>query len=217
MLTGNEPDPAAVRVLDACLILQADHTMNASTFTARVVGSTLTDGYSAISAAVGSLAGPLHGGANEEVLALLDEIGEPARAAAVLEDKLARKEKIMGLGHRVYRVKDPRATILQKLAAQLFDRMGSSHLYDIALEVERAATGLLGSKGIYPNVDFYSGIVFDKVGIPRDLFTSVFAVSRVSGWCAHWLEQVRDNRIFRPEQIYRGPRDQAYVAIHQRG
>jgi citrate synthase len=217
MMNGAEPDPAAARVLDATLILQADHTMNASTFTARVVGSTLTDGYSAISAAVGSLSGPLHGGANEEVLALLHDIGEPSRASAVLQEKLARKEKIMGLGHRVYRVKDPRATILQKLAAQLFDKLGSSRYYDIAVELERTAAGLLGAKGIYPNVDFYSGIVFDKIGVPRDLFTSVFAVSRVSGWCAHWLEQVNDNRIFRPEQIYRGQREQPYVAMNQRG
>lgn len=216
MITGKEPDWVAARVMDACLILHADHTMNASTFTARVVGSTLADGFSVISAAVGSLSGPLHGGANEAVLELLDEIGDPARAQEIVKGKLARKEKIMGVGHRVYKVKDPRAYILQRLAEQLFDRMGSSSYYEIAQEVEKTVEEAIGSKGIHPNVDFYSGIVYDRMGIPRDLFTPIFAVSRTAGWCAHWLEQLSNNRIFRPRQVYRGERNRSYVAVNQR-
>ncbi len=216
MLSGKEPDPIAGRVMDACLILHADHTMNASTFTARVIASTLADGFSVISGAVGSLSGPLHGGANEAVLDLLAEIGDPARAREALETKLRNKEKIMGLGHRVYKVKDPRAYILQRLAGQLFDRLGTSSYYEVACELEKAAEELLGKKGIYPNVDFYSGILYDRLDIPRDLFTPIFAVSRVAGWCAHWLEQLEDNRIFRPRQIYKGERDRRYVALNQR-
>ena len=217
MLAGREPDPLAARVMDTNLILHADHTFNASTFAARVVASTLADGYTVIAAAVGSLSGPLHGGANERVMDLLEEIGAPGNARPFLEAKLARKEKVMGLGHRVYKVKDPRAYILERLAQQLFDKLGASPLYDTAKAVETAADELLGSKGIYPNVDFYSGIVYDRLGIPRDLFTPIFAVSRVAGWCAHWLEQVRSNRIFRPRQVYVGKKDQEYVPMNQRG
>ena len=216
MLTGQEPDPIAERVMDACLILHADHTFNASTFTARVVASTLADGYTVVTAALGSLSGPLHGGANEEVLEMLDGIPSPEAARGFLEAKLARKEKVMGLGHRVYKVKDPRAYILQRLAEQLFDRLGSSPYYDTAKSLEQAAADLLGSKGIYPNVDFYSGIVYDRMGIPRDLFTPIFAVSRVSGWAAHWLEQIANNRIFRPKQVYVGERNRDYIPMNKR-
>lgn len=216
MLSGKEPDRVASRVLDACLVLHADHTMNASTFTARVIASTMADGFSVISGAAGSLSGPLHGGANEAVLDLLDEIGDPANARKAIEDRLAAKKKIMGLGHRVYKVKDPRAYILQHLAEQLFDRLGTSRYYEIAREVEKAALELLGDKGIYPNVDFYSGIVYDRLGFPRDLFTPIFAASRTAGWCAHWLEQMEDNRIFRPRQIYGGKHDRIYVALNKR-
>ena len=216
MLTGTEPDPIATRVMDACLVLHADHTMNASTFTARVIGSSLADGYAVVSGAVGSLSGPLHGGANEEVLSMLEEIGAPERARAYLENKVARKEKVMGLGHREYKVKDPRAYILQRLAAQLFDKLGSSRHYDVALALEKAAEDLLGPKGIYPNVDYYSGIVYDKMGIPRDLFTPIFAMSRVSGWSAHWLEQLRQNRIYRPKQVYTGARGHHFVPVNKR-
>ena len=216
MLEGKESDPLAARVLDACLILHADHTFNASTFTARVVGSTLADGYSVMAAAVASLSGPLHGGANEEVLQMLAEIGGPERARAYLEGKLAKKEKVMGLGHRVYKVKDPRAHILQRLAEQLFDKLGTSPDYETAKALEAAAAEILGPKGIYPNVDFYSGIVYDRLGIPHDLITPIFALSRVSGWCAHWLEQIRNNRIFRPKQVYTGRREEPYVPMNQR-
>ena len=216
MLSGKEPETISARVMDACLILHGDHTMNASTFTARVIASTLADGFSVVSGAVGSLSGPLHGGANEAVLDLLAEIGDPARAREALEAKLRNKEKVMGLGHRVYHVKDPRAYILQRLSEQLFDRLGTSNYYEVARELEKASDELLGPKGIYPNVDFYSGILYERLDIPRDLFTPIFAVSRVAGWCAHWLEQLKDNRLFRPRQIYTGERDREYVALNQR-
>src|SRR5262249_35467612 len=159
-----------------------------------------------IASAVGSLAGPLHGGANEEVPAMLEEIGSPQKAQAWLENAVKTKRKIMGFGHRVYKVKDPRATVLQELAENLFAETGRPLTYDIATEVERVAIGLMGPKGIYPNVDFYSGLVYKSLGIPTDLFTPIFAISRCAGWLAHWLEQMKHNRIYRPEQIYVGKR-----------
>jgi citrate synthase len=215
MLTEQEPSPAVARVLDACLILHAEHTMNASTFSGRVTGSTLANPYTVISSAIGTLTGPLHGGANEQVLDMLDEIGTPENARAWLEDAIAHKKKIMGMGHRVYKVKDPRATVLQELAENAFVETGRPPLYQLALEVERVAAGLLGPKGIYPNVDFYSGIVYLSIGIPRDLFTPIFAIARVAGWLAHWLEQL-NNRIFRPEQIYVGKHDVHYEPLEKR-
>jgi citrate synthase len=181
------------------------------------VGSTLADGYSVMAGAVGSLSGPLHGGANEGVLEMLETMGGPQMVRPFMEGKLARKEKILGLGHRVYKVKDPRANILQRLAEQLFDRFGTSPYYDTAREVERVADALLSAKGICPNVDFYSGIVYDRMGLARDLFTPIFAVSRIAGWCAHWLEQLGENRIYRPRQVYTGVREAPYVAANQRG
>jgi citrate synthase len=216
MLFEKEPSPAVRKVLDACLILHAEHTMNASTFSARVTGSTLADPYTVISSAIGTLTGPLHGGANEEALDMLDEIGSVENARPWLEDAVARKKKIMGFGHRVYKVKDPRATVLQELAEHVFAETSRPKRYEIAVETERAAAGLLGAKGIYPNVDFYSGIVYDTLGIPRDLFTPIFAIARVVGWLAHWLEQLKNNRIFRPEQIYVGKTDVAYVPLEKR-
>lgn len=216
MLTEQEPSPAVAKVLDACLILHAEHTMNASTFSGRVTGSTLANPYTVISAAVGTLTGPLHGGANEQVLDMLDEIGSPDNVHTWLDDAIKHKKKIMGLGHRVYKVKDPRATVLQELAENVFVETGRPKLYQLAVEVERVAAGLLGPKGIYPNVDFYSGIVYLSIGIPRDLFTPVFAIARVAGWLAHWLEQLKNNRIFRPEQIYVGKHDVPYVPLVQR-
>lgn len=156
MLFGREPSTAVARVLDACLVLHAEHQMNASTFSARVTGSTLADPYSVVAAAVGTLSGPLHGGANEEVLDMLEEIGEPAKAAGWLEHAVATKKKIMGMGHRVYKVKDPRATVLQELAEHVFAESGKPARYDLALQLESAAVKILGPKGIYPNVDFFS-------------------------------------------------------------
>ncbi|HEY1378484.1 MAG TPA: citrate synthase [Gemmataceae bacterium] len=216
MLHGREPSPAVRKVIDACLILHAEHTMNASTFAARVTGSTLADPFAVICSAVGALSGPLHGGANEDVLAMLDQIGSIGNVRPWLEKAVATKAKVMGFGHRVYRVKDPRATVLQELAENVFAEAGRPDQYELALELEKAATPVLGPKGIYPNVDFFSGIVYQALGIPRDLFTPVFAVARVAGWLAHWLEQLQNNRIFRPEQIYVGTTDVAYVPLAKR-
>jgi citrate synthase len=216
MLNEREPDPLAARIFDICLTLHAEHTINASTFSALVTASTLTDPYAVIASAVGTLAGPLHGGANEEVIEMLEEIGSVENVEPYLESCLQRKAKIMGFGHRVYKVKDPRATILQELAEQLFEKFGRDHYYDIAVALEQAVSERLGHKGIYPNVDFYSGLVYRKMGIPTDLFTPVFAIARVSGWLAHWKEQLEENRIFRPTQIYTGLRSAPYVPIEKR-
>jgi citrate synthase len=165
---------------------------------------------------VGTLAGPLHGGANEEVIAMLQEIGSVENVRPYVEQCIATKSKIMGFGHRVYKVKDPRATILQKLAEQLFEKFGQDEYYEIALEMEQVIAEKLGHKGVYPNVDFYSGLVYRKLGIPIDLFTPVFAIARVAGWLAHWKEQLGENRIFRPTQIYTGPRSQGYIGLEDR-
>jgi citrate synthase len=216
MLHGREPSPAIRKVIDACLIVHAEHTMNASTFAARVTGSTLADPFAVICSAIGALSGPLHGGANEEVLAMLDQIGTAANVRPWLEKAIADKSKIMGFGHRVYKVKDPRATVLQELAENVFAETGRPPQYDMALELEKAAAATLGPKGIYPNVDFFSGTVYQSLGIPRDLFTPVFAVARAAGWLAHWLEQLQNNRIFRPEQVYTGKSDVAYVPLEKR-
>ncbi|MDS3861276.1 citrate synthase [Thermosynechococcaceae cyanobacterium BACA0444] len=216
MLSEREPDPVAAHIFDTCLTLHAEHTMNASTFSARVTASTLTDPYAIVASAVGTLAGPLHGGANEEVIEMLEEIGSVEKVRPFVDACLARKAKIPGFGHRVYKVKDPRATILQKLAEDLFARFGSDMYYDIALELEQIVSQELGPKGIYPNVDFYSGLVYRRLGIPNDLFTPVFAIARVAGWLAHWKEQLEANRIYRPTQVYAGYHDQAYVPIEAR-
>jgi citrate synthase len=216
MLNEREPDPLAARIFDICLVLHAEHTINASTFSAMVTASTLTDPYGVIASAVGTLAGPLHGGANEEVIEMLEEIGSVDRVEAYVDRCIASKSKIMGFGHRVYKVKDPRATILQGLAEQLFDKFGRDEYYDIAVALEAAVEDRLGTKGIYSNVDFYSGLVYRKLGIPNDLFTPVFAIARVGGWLAHWKEQLAENRIFRPTQIYTGGHEQPYVPIDQR-
>lgn len=216
MLNEQEPDPLSARIFDICLTLHAEHTINASTFSARVTASTLTDPYAVVASAVGTLAGPLHGGANEEVIEMLEEIGSVANVRPYLENRLAAKAKIMGFGHRVYKVKDPRATILQKLAEQLFEKFGSDKYYDIALELEKAVAEKLGHRGIYPNVDFYSGLVYRRLGIPTDLFTPVFAIARVAGWLAHWKEQLEANRIYRPTQIYTGDHNSPYLLISER-
>ena len=216
MLNEREPDPLAAHIFDVCLMLHAEHTMNASTFSARVTASTLTDPYAVVASAVGTLGGPLHGGANEEVIGMLETIGSVENVPTYLEDCLQRKTKIMGFGHRVYKVKDPRATILQDLVQKLFDKFGYDKYYDIALEMERVISEKLGQKGIYPNVDFYSGLVYRKLGIPTDLFTPVFAIARVAGWLAHWKEQLTQNRIFRPTQVYNGLHSAPYIPIDQR-
>jgi citrate synthase len=216
MLTEQTPPPLWKEILDDCFILHAEHTMNASTFTGLVTGSTLADPYTVVASSIGALKGPLHGGANEEVVQMLKEIGSPDRARQYVEDKLRAKQKLMGFGHRVYKVKDPRATILQGLCDRLFQASGPSPFYAIALKVEETAEKLLQGKGIYPNVDFYSGIIYDKMGIDIDLFTPLFAMSRVSGWLAHWLEQLNENKLFRPEQIYSGEHNRPYVPLDKR-
>jgi citrate synthase len=169
-----------------------------------------------VASAIGTLKGPLHGGANEEVLAMLREIGSVADVRSFIEARVKAKQKIMGMGHRVYKVKDPRATILQKFAVKLFAKFGGSPLYEIGLEVEKVTKELLGSKGVYPNVDFYSGILYDKMGIAEDLFTPIFGIARVGGWVSHWIEQLKVNRIYRPSQIYAGLHGVEYTPIHVR-
>lgn len=216
MLNEQEPDPLLARIFDTCLTLHAEHTINASTFSAMVTASTLTDPYGVIASAVGTLAGPLHGGANEEVIEMLEQIGSVENVRAFVEKSVANKDKIMGFGHRVYKVKDPRATILQRLAEQLFENFGRDDYYDIAVELEEVVEEKLGHKGIYANVDFYSGLVYRKMGIPIDLFTPVFAIARVAGWLAHWKEQLEANRIYRPTQIYTGTHGAPYIAIEDR-
>ena len=216
MLTEKEQDPLAAKVFDKCLILHAEHSLNASTFSARVTASTLTDPYAVVASAVGTLAGPLHGGANEDVIAMLDEIKLPENAKSFIKDSILTKRKIMGFGHREYKVKDPRAKILQQLAEELFDRFGKDEMYEVAKQLEEEAIPLLGTKGIFPNVDYYSGLVYRKLGIPRDLFTPIFAISRVAGWLAHWREQLGANRIFRPSQIYTGSRPRSWVPLEKR-
>jgi citrate synthase len=216
MLTGNEPDALTERIMDVALIVHAEHTMNASTFSALVTASTHADPYTSISAAIGSLSGPLHGGANEDVLNMLDEIGSVDRVEEYLNNKLENKEKISGLGHRVYKTKDPRATLLQKLYGELTEKMGPDPTYEIARQIEVLSKRTLGAKGVCPNVDFYSGIVYRKIGIPTDLFTPIFAVSRVAGWLAHWKEQLGHGRIYRPNQIYIGKNGQTYIPTKDR-
>ncbi|MEM8676369.1 MAG: citrate synthase [Cyanobacteria bacterium P01_G01_bin.67] len=216
MLTEREPHPLEAKIFDVCLTLHAEHTINASTFSAMVTASTLTDPYAVVASAVGTLAGPLHGGANEEVLLMLENIESIQDVEPYVEQLIANKQKIMGFGHRVYKVKDPRAKILQGLAEELFAQTGHDHYYDLALELERIIELKLGHKGIYPNVDFYSGLVYRKLGIPSDLFTPIFAIARVAGWLAHWKEQLAVNRIFRPTQIYTGEHNAPYIPMAER-
>jgi 2-methylcitrate synthase len=217
MLFEREPDPLLEKILDVILILHADHTMNASTFSARVVGSTLADPYTIVSSAIGTLSGPLHGGANEEVVHMLQEIGAREHVRGYVEEKLARKEKIMGIGHRVYKTKDPRGEVLKAYIKKLTDQgLIDPKTVAISAEVEKVVAEKLSDKHLHPNVDFYSGIVLAGIGIPTELFTPIFAMSRVSGWLAHWMEQLKTNRIYRPTQKYTGLRAQPYVPIEGR-
>lgn len=202
LMTGEEPSPDAVRTLDVAYVLHAEHGFNASTFTARVVASTLSDMYSAISAAIGALKGPLHGGANEGVIHMLQEIGSPDKVDAWLEDALAQKKKIMGIGHRVYKVLDPRAPHLKAMAITLSNQLGEAKWIQMS---ERIAQTMKEKKNLNANVDFYSATVYYSLGIPTDLFTPIFAIARMAGWTAHVLEQLADNRLFRPLSEYVGP------------
>lgn len=217
MLFEKAPDAFTEKIIDAMLILHADHTMNASTFSARVVGSTLADPYTVVSSAIGTLSGPLHGGANEEVVRMLKEIDAKENARPYIEKMIERHEKIMGVGHRVYKTKDPRATFLQSYAHKLFkNNTGRGKILEIAEEVEKVVNEKLAAKKLYPNVDFYSGIVLQGIGMPTDLFTPIFAMGRVAGWLSHWLEQLKTNKIYRPDQRYIGLRSQKYVPITER-
>lgn len=218
MFTGRKPDTMLARILDVCLILHAEHTINASTFSVLVNGSTLANPYSVIAAAIGALSGPLHGGANQRVVGMLKEIGTPERAEEYVDRKLANKEVIWGMGHREYKTKDPRATILQKLVDELVEARGGdvNPMFEVAKEVETICEDRLAAKGVYANVDFYSGILYSEMGIPADQFTAIFAIARSAGWLAHWREQLADNRIFRPTQVYIGEPMRDYVPIAQR-
>ena len=219
MVTGEEPDANWARLLDAILILHAEHTINASTFTTMVTGSTLANPCAVISSAIASLSGPLHGGANQKVIEMLEEIGAPENARAYIEDRLANKKVIWGMGHREYKTKDPRATILQKLSSALLKEKSEelSTIFQTALEVEKICEELLGHKGVYPNVDFYSGILYKEMGFDVGIFTPIFAVARSAGWMAHWREQLQDNKIFRPTQVYKGSGSLCYLPVEKRG
>ncbi len=219
MVTGEEPDANWARLLDAILILHAEHTINASTFTTMVTGSTLANPCSVISSAIASLSGPLHGGANQKVIEMLEEIGAPENARAYIEERLANKKVIWGMGHREYKTKDPRATILQKLSSALLKEKSEelSTIFQTALEVEKICEELLGHKGVYPNVDFYSGILYKEMGFDVGIFTPIFAVARSAGWMAHWREQLQDNKIFRPTQVYKGSGSLCYLPVEKRG
>lgn len=214
LLDGAEPSAKKVETLDVAYVLHAEHGMNASTFSARVTISTLTDIYSAITAAIATLKGPLHGGANEGVIHMLQEIGDPKNVDAYVEKALAEKKRIMGIGHRVYKVLDPRAPHLRRMAVELSSELGEPKW--IAMS-ERIAELMKEKKGLYANVDFYSATVYYSLGIPTDLFTPIFAISRTAGWTAHILEQLSDNRLYRPLSHYVGePVGRKFVPIDQR-
>ncbi len=213
MLTGAEPDPRAARILDTALVLHADHSLNASTFVARSIASTLSDMYSAIVGALGALKGPLHGGANEAVMRTLLKIGSVEGVEPYVEQTLAHKGKVMGFGHRVYRANDPRALYLQKIAQEAAHVSGNDLWYNMQEAMRQAVQS---RKALPVNVDFYSASVYYSLAIPIDLFTPVFAVSRIAGWTAHVLEQYADNRIVRPDALYVGARDLQYVPLQER-
>ena len=214
MLTGERPSALAIRAFDVALVLHADHELNASTFAARVTAATLSDIYSAVTSAIGALKGPLHGGANEDVIRMLLEAGDESTALQHVRDRLSNKIKIPGFGHRVYRTEDPRATHLRKMSKELGERAGNTRWFEMSQRIERLVTA---EKKLYPNVDFYSASTYYTLGIPIDLFTPIFAVSRVSGWTAHCLEQYANNRLIRPRTDYIGPPyPQTFLPLDQR-
>jgi citrate synthase len=213
MLRGSRPSAEAARAMDVALVLHADHEFNASTFAARVAASTLADVHGAVCAALATLKGPLHGGANEAVMRTLEEVGAPERAEAWVREALAAKRKLMGFGHAVYKTEDPRATHLRRLSQSLGHEAGDPRWYELSERIEAAVRR---EKGLYANVDFYSASAYRALGIPTDLFTPLFAVSRIAGWTAHILEQLANNRLIRPESEYTGPRDVAYLPPQKR-
>ena len=216
MLTGEKPTQRMARAMDICLILHADHGFNASTFASLVTISTLSDMYSAVTTAIGTLKGPLHGGANQGVMFMLQEIDGIENAESFIMDKLTRKDKVMGFGHRVYKSVDPRATYLKTFAEGIAQDTGNIDLFNISKRIEEIMDREVGAKGIYPNVDFYSATTYFSLGLDLDLFTPLFAMSRVSGWTAHCLEYLEDNRLIRPRCDYVGPHAKKYVDISQR-
>tara|TARA_B100000900_G_C20562932_1_gene709731 strand:- start:191 stop:1366 length:1176 start_codon:yes stop_codon:yes gene_type:complete len=218
MLGAEEITPLMTRIMDATLVLHGEHTINASTFTAMVTSSTLANASQVVASAIGSLSGPLHGGANEKVVAMLQKIDSKDDIRPWLDETLKAKNVVWGMGHREYSVKDPRANILTDMVQQLFDERdgGVTDIFEKAIELEKACEEKLAHKGVYPNVDFYSGILYKEMDIPTDIFTPIFAMSRVSGWLAHWIEQIQDNKIFRPTQNYVGSDDRAYIDINDR-
>ena len=213
MLRGERADAAEVRMFDVCLILHADHELNASTFTTRVVAGTLADMYGAVTAGIAALAGPLHGGANTNVMKMLIEIDDPAKVEGWVEQALEEKSKIMGIGHAVYKTEDPRATWLRKYSKVMAEKTGVSKWFEMSQTIERM---MMEKKGMYPNVDFYSASTYYLMDIPLDLFTPIFAISRISGWTGHILEQYGNNKLIRPRAEYIGKRDQKYIAIGER-
>ncbi|MEC2054691.1 citrate synthase [Peribacillus psychrosaccharolyticus] len=213
MLTGNEPEAIEEEAFNKALVLHADHELNASTFTARVCVATLADIYSGVTSAIGALKGPLHGGANEQVMKMLTEIGSVDKVESYINEKLQNKEKIMGFGHRVYRKGDPRAKHLRDMSQKLTELTGQPEYYEMSVKIQDLVTG---QKNLPPNVDFYSASVYHSLGIDHDLFTPIFAVSRTSGWIAHILEQYANNRLIRPRAEYTGPGMQKYVSIEKR-
>ena len=219
MLRGEDPEPYEGKIMDKCLTLHAEHGFNASTFTARVVASTLSTCYCSISAAIGALYGSLHGGANERVMDMVDAIGSKDNVKEWVDNALSKKQKVMGMGHRVYKVKDPRAKIMENFLAELSEKKNNSTYYDILKEVENVFHDRMEQEGkpIHPNVDFFSGAVYRLLGIPSILFTPLFAAARVSGWLAHILEQRKDNRLYRPKGLYNGPNPRAYIPVDKRG
>jgi 2-methylcitrate synthase len=213
-LTGKQPDEQLARDFDVCLLLYADHTMNASTFAGRVAAATLADIYAAVTAAIATLQGPLHGGAIAQVRYMLDEIGSADRAAGYVRERLGGKKKIMGFGHRVYKTWDPRARILREMSRRLGERLGDTHWFEISDQIQQT---VMEEKGLYPNVDFYTASVYSALGIPPDLYTTLFATARMAGWTAHIREQYADNRLIRPDSEYIGPGPRNYEPIDQRG
>jgi citrate synthase len=213
MLKGEKPSEHDAKLFDACLILHADHELNASTFTARVVAGTLASVYASVVAAIGALSGPLHGGANTNVMKTLLDIGEVDNVENYVKRALAEKRKMMGFGHAVYKTEDPRATHLRQFSKEMGERSGNSKWYDMSLKVEEV---MMREKGLYPNVDFFSASTYYMMGIPLDLYTPIFAVSRITGWTAHILEQYADNKLIRPRADYVGPRNVPYVPIGER-
>jgi citrate synthase len=213
MLKAERPSERTARIFDVCLILHADHELNASTFTARVVAGTLADMYASVTAAIGALSGPLHGGANTNVMKTLLEIDTIENVEPFIRKALAAKRKIMGFGHAVYRTEDPRATHLREFSREMGEAEGDSKWYEMSRKLENV---MMNEKGLYPNVDFYSASTYYMMGIPLDLYTPIFAVSRISGWTGHILEQYADNKLIRPRAEYVGPRDVAYLPIDKR-